>query len=173
MKRVVICGPESTGKTVLSKALADYFQVPWVPEIARAYIEQLNRQYTYDDVAFIAQKQIEQDKQLEKQQLPWVIFDTWLIITKVWFEVVYRKNPKWLTLYMQQQHIDLVLLCAPDIPWVADGVRENGGAMRNILFQRYQHEIERLAAPFVVIQGDGQVRTQQAIDVIKQYHIHS
>ncbi len=172
MKRVVICGPESTGKTELSKKLAAHFQVPWVPEIARDYIEQLNRQYTYEDVAYIAQKQMEQDREVATKNPPWVIFDTWLIITKVWFQVAYGKIPQWLDLYLNRQKIDLFLLCAPDIPWIPDGVRENGGTMRDVLFHRYEEEIERLQTPYVIIRGEGEARTQQAIEIINQHHIH-
>jgi NadR type nicotinamide-nucleotide adenylyltransferase len=172
MKRVVICGPESTGKTELSKALSAHFSIPWIPEIARDYVEHLNRRYTYDDIVHIAQKQIEQDKEAALQKPSWVIFDTWLIITKVWFQVAYNSIPQWLELYLEEQKIDLFLLCAPDIPWVPDGVRENGGTMRNVLFHRYEEEIERLSTPYVIIRGEGEARIQQAIDVINQHHIH-
>lgn len=173
MKRVVICGPESTGKTVLSKTLAAHYEVPWVPELARDYVANLARDYTYEDVVDIARNQISKEQELIKQKTQWVIFDTWLIITKVWFELVYRQVPLWLTRYIQENPVDLFLLCSPDIPWVADGIRENGGAMRKVLFQRYKTEIETLGHPFVIVTGSGQKRTQNAIELINQNHINT
>jgi nicotinamide riboside kinase len=60
MHKIVICGPESTGKTTLCRELAEHYQTTWVPEFAREYIGRLNRKYTYDDVEIIAKKQIQQ-----------------------------------------------------------------------------------------------------------------
>ena len=37
--RIVIYGPESTGKTTLAKALAEIYQTTWVPEFAREYLQ--------------------------------------------------------------------------------------------------------------------------------------
>ena len=37
--KVVLFGPESTGKTTLSRQLARYYNSVWVPEYARAYLQ--------------------------------------------------------------------------------------------------------------------------------------
>ena len=87
MLRIGIIGPESTGKSTLANQLAGVLQASVVPEYARDYVEQLSRPYTYDDVVLIAKKQIEQLS--ADYPTPIVIFDTELIITKVWFEHKY------------------------------------------------------------------------------------
>ena len=60
MHKVVICGPESTGKTTLARYLANYYNTKWIPEYAREYIGNLDRAYTYQDVEIIAKKQVKQ-----------------------------------------------------------------------------------------------------------------
>ena len=37
--KVVLFGPESTGKTTLSKKLAKYYNTSWVPEYAREFLQ--------------------------------------------------------------------------------------------------------------------------------------
>ena len=59
-KIVVITGAESTGKSMLTEWLANYFQGQQIPEFARTYIEKLGRKYNYHDVEFIARNQVSQ-----------------------------------------------------------------------------------------------------------------
>ena len=61
MKKIVITGPESTGKTTLAEALAQKLNALLIPEYARSYVEGLNRPYTYSDVEMIAQHQLEEE----------------------------------------------------------------------------------------------------------------
>ncbi|RLD81558.1 MAG: ATPase, partial [Bacteroidetes bacterium] len=62
-KRIIITGPESTGKSTLSKQLANYYQTIYLPEYARTYIENLNRHYNYNDLVKIAKMQIKLEKE--------------------------------------------------------------------------------------------------------------
>ena len=64
VRKVVIIGPESTGKSTLSEQLAQHYQTRWVPEYAREYLTNLNRPYNYEDLLIIAQKQLEQEDQI-------------------------------------------------------------------------------------------------------------
>lgn len=169
MYKVAIIGPESTGKSALAEKLADFYHSVWVPEYARGYIENLNQPYTFDDVMQIAKHQIEEEKAFENQSThPFVFFDTELIITKVWFEYVYKEVPSFLKERLQKGFFDLYLLCEPDIPWEADSVRENGDN-RDFFFNWYQKEIENLNKPFIKIHGLGDDRLQNAITAINQY----
>ncbi len=102
-KIIVITGAESTGKTTLTEQLAAYFGVPFLPEIAREYVENLNGKYTFSDVEKIAKMQIEQFTKISKSNAPFIFIDTWLIVTKIWFEFVYKKVPNWLTLKLKEQ----------------------------------------------------------------------
>ena len=163
---VAITGAESTGKSTLAEALSKHYSVPFVPEFARAYILELHRHYTFEDIEFIARKQVEQYTQLLSGNYPVIILDTWLLITKVWFEVVYNHIPGWLEENIGKLNIDLFLVCDIDLPWEADDVRENGGENRNKLQQKYLDEIQKYNFPYRLIQGNGTHRTQSAIEII-------
>ncbi len=163
MLKIAIIGPESTGKSELSRELARQFQVPWVPEYARTYVESLNRDYSFDDVVKIAKHQIKQEKELNANQvLPFVFLDTDLIITKVWMEYCFQQVPEFVVNHLNDQPIDLYLLCYPDIPWEDDPVREHGDD-REMFFEWYKKEIEHLKRPYVIVRGEGESRTQNAL----------
>lgn len=168
MIKIAILGPESSGKTILAKKLADYYNCPWVAEHAREYVENLTRNYTFEDVCQIANKQIEQEKYYEKEvnkNSAYIFFDTELIITKVWFEYKYRCVPEFLTKQLHTGFFDFYLLCAPDLPWEADSVREHG-TEREFFFDWYKTEIEQTKKPFVIVNGFGEKRLQKAIKAI-------
>ena len=75
-KIIVITGAESTGKSVLTKALANHFEVPFIPEIARGYVEKLNRKYNYRDVEQIAHEQVGLLNRLSCAGYPLLFMDT-------------------------------------------------------------------------------------------------
>ncbi len=170
MLKIAIIGPESTGKSELSKKLADYFQCEWVPEFAREYVENLDRPYTFEDVCKIAENQIQQEVKYEKAEKEIVIFDTELIITKVWFLYCYNECPQFLQDQLDKKYFDMYLLCAPDLPWEPDPVREHGSD-RDYFFNWYKKEIEILNKPYFVVTGLGDERTKNAIDIIENHKI--
>jgi NadR type nicotinamide-nucleotide adenylyltransferase len=165
--RIVITGPECTGKSTLAAGLAAHYKTTFIPEYAREYIESLNRPYTYDDVVHIAERQIAEETSCARKANGILFYDTWLIITKVWCSVVYNRVPVWIDEVLQQKNIHWFLLCDTDIPWVPDKVRENGGEMRERLFQMYRQEIEKYGFPYSVIRGAGDRRLQNAIEAVE------
>lgn len=168
MPRIVITGPESTGKTRLSIMLANYYQCRLIPEFAREYIQKLNRPYEKEDVITIGKEQLERYNEII-QTGENVFFDTWLIITKVWLKVVFKSDENWINNTIKEGKIDLYLLCATDLPWEPDSVRENGGQMREILFEMYKNELVTQRLPFRIIRGNGDERVNNAISAIDKY----
>jgi NadR type nicotinamide-nucleotide adenylyltransferase len=166
LKKIVITGPESTGKSDLSKYLANYYNTFFIPEFARKYIENLNRKYTFNDVVEIAKQQIIDFKKEYSEENKYIFFDTGLIITKIWFEEVYGKIPSFLEEALLQIKVDLYLICYPDIEWKYDKVRENGGEKRNYLFKKYLQEIENQNVNYKIVKGVGLERYKNAIDAI-------
>jgi NadR type nicotinamide-nucleotide adenylyltransferase len=166
--KIVITGAESTGKSILSEALAKHYSALWIPELARNYVETLGRHYTYRDIELIARMQIEEEKKISDNQ-NLVFFDTWLIITKVWFEFVYGKSPEWLHKYISESSIDLFLLCDTDIPWESDPVRENGGESRIRLQELYIEQLENYGFNYHLISGLGDSRLKMAIGIIDDF----
>lgn len=167
-KKILITGPESTGKTVLCEYLANYFEGQWVPEYARTYIEQLGRPYSQQDVIEIGRRQLDQWNQ-DHSTREWVFFDTGLIITKVWLELVYDDSPAWIEKALSSTKPDLTLICYPDLDWKADLVRENGGAMRNRLFEKYEENLKNFAYPYEIVKGKSQERYKNAVIAINKH----
>ena len=63
IKKVVVIGPECTGKTDLSKFLGAHFKTAWVEEYARAYINKLIRPYEQSDLTKIAHGQVRMEEE--------------------------------------------------------------------------------------------------------------
>ncbi len=165
--RIVVTGPECTGKSTLSASLARYYNTVFIPEYAREYVEKLTRPYTYEDVMHIAEIQIKQEKEYEKKANRLLFYDTYLIITKVWFDVVFKKRPLWIDEKLKENHINLFLLCNTDIPWIPDSVRENGGEMREKLFEIYRNELEYYGCNYVIVSGKGNERLENALKAVE------
>jgi NadR type nicotinamide-nucleotide adenylyltransferase len=169
ISKIVVIGPESTGKTTLASQLAAHFDDIWLPEYAREYVEQLQGPYTYNDVVRIAEMQVKLDAEYSARAKKFLFFDTDLIITKIWFKWVYNQVPDWIDAYLGNNRPDLYLLCATDLLWVPDNARENGGEAREKLFAEYKNELECFGFPYKIISGTGVERTQNAIQYIEKY----
>ncbi len=172
MIAIVMTGPESTGKSVLTRELAEHFNGMMVEEYARQYVESKRGHYSFVDVERIAEEQVKEyllaKKTAGKNRL--VFFDTFLIITKVWFEEVFFCCPVWLHKALRACKIDFALLCFPDLPWVADPVRENPHR-REYLFNCYKKELQYYQIPFALVKGQGSDRLASAIKQIPTKYI--
>jgi len=168
--RIAVTGPESTGKTTLARQLAETFNGRFIPEFAREYIENLPHHYTFEDVENIAKTQIEQYRLSLESSNEFFFFDTWLIITKVWFNWVYQRIPEWLEAEILNCPMDLYLLCLPDLPWEADPVRENGGENRIRLYEQYRDQLVHYGFNFVEIGGTDEARLNNAISAIRKFY---
>ncbi|MCD6355573.1 MAG: ATP-binding protein [Prolixibacteraceae bacterium] len=164
---IVITGAESTGKSTLTKALADYFAVPYAHEFAREYVENLPGKYSYTDVEKIGKEQVKQLRTLINSNAPFVFIDTWLIITKVWFEVVFNKVPQWIETELRSTPIDLFLVCDTDLPWIADPVRENGGENRLKLQNKYIDNIKKYNFEYNLVTGKNEERFKNSLKILK------
>lgn len=162
--KIGIIGPESTGKSTLANYLAHRYNGVLVPEYAREYMEQLapTYEYTYQDVINIARFQVDHlqalhtaaPKNISKESSnDIVIFDTELIITKVWFLHKFGHCPEFLEEALHAYPMDVYLLCYPDMEWEPDPVRENPN-IREYLFDWYMKEIEALGIPYYIIRHE-------------------
>ena len=152
MFRVGIIGPESTGKSTLANYLAHRYNGVLIPEYARDYMENLapSYEYTYNDVEAIARYQVQQMQSLTDGIL---VFDTELIITKVWFLHKFGKCPDFVEQALRDFPMDVYLLCYPDMPWQPDPVRENPN-IRDYLFDWYERERQALNIPYYIIRHE-------------------
>ncbi len=170
-RKVVITGAESTGKSALCEWLSSYCNVPYIPEFARVYIENLGRHYNYFDVEAIARRQVQQFTIPKNPEYPLLIADTWLIITKIWFEEVFNQVPEWLEPVIKKEEISLFLICDVDLPWIPDKVRENGGDRRNYLQSRYIDTIKYYGFQYEIVRGKNNERYWNATRHLEQHGI--
>ncbi|MEM1405898.1 MAG: ATP-binding protein [Bacteroidota bacterium] len=165
MKKVVITGPECTGKTFLAKALADHYNTSWVPEFARDFLNNLDRPYVEEDLLKIAKGQLDLESQFEKKGEPILFYDTSLIVIKVWQQYKFGRCYPELVTQMNHGEYDLHLLMKPDIPWVHDCQRENQED-RDELFEIYKDELDQNKLTYISIYGDLETRIKRAIDAV-------
>ncbi len=165
---VILTGPESTGKSVLSEKLASKFGVGYTPEYARTYLESICGNYSYTNIESIARWQIE-DYLKKAERLSLHFIDTYLIITKIWFIWKYDKYPDELDYYIKKTNQSLYLLCSPDIEWHPDPLRENGGENRLKLFNLYKAELDAFSLNYRIVSGIGVERTEIAINLVKEF----
>ncbi len=165
MYKIVITGPESTGKSTLSKQLADYFKVEKVAEFARAYLEKLDCPYTQKDLTTIAKGQIECEEKALKMDVRLIICDTSLEVIKIWSEFKYGSCDPFITSSLVNRQPDLYLLMKPDLPWQPDPLRENPKE-RDELFELYKEELISSGVPYYEVSGNGEVRFEIAKEAI-------
>lgn len=168
MKKIVVIGPESTGKSTLCQQLADYYQTEWCPEFAREFLLQHGKNYTFDDLLKIAHGQLELEDSLITEARNGLFFiDTDMYVMKVWCEVAFEQCHTWILKQIAQRKYDMYLLCNVDLPWQADELREYPDLdFRKKLFTIYKDIAVNSNAPWVEISGTDMQRLQMAIGFI-------
>ncbi len=164
-RRVVLIGPESTGKTTLAAELAAAFGAPWTPESARLIAESNPEPLSAATIEPIARRCIALEDAALATHPPLLIRDTDLVSTVVYAHHYYHTCPTWIEAEAQARLGDLYLLCAPDLPWTADGIRDRRDS-RDALFEDFRRELTRRGAHMVVIRGTGAGRREAAIGAV-------
>ena len=160
MKKVVITGPESSGKTTLFNAIEEKFGIAGVPEFARVYIDQLDRPYVQGDLIEIANGQLQLEQKFSNENKDLLLCDTDLLTIKVWSEYKYGICDPIILNQLMHHLPDYYVLASPDIPWEPDPQRENPKE-RDELFQIYQKEILTLKIPSIIVAGSQEQRMDQ------------
>lgn len=170
--KIVVLGPESTGKSTLCENLASYFTTVWVPEYAREYLLKYGTDYSFSDLLTIAKGQLELEQKYIQEAVDsdkkLLIIDTDQYVMKVWCEFVFNDCHSWILNKIPQQDYDLYLLCKPDLPWVQDELREYPDeGPRQQLFHIYKDLLINQSTPWVEISGSYEERTQKAIAAVE------
>lgn len=197
LKKIVILGPESTGKSTLCGQLAAHYKTLWCPEFAREYLLKHGMNYTFDDLLTIAKGQLAlEDEYVEevcKSERPkdrktiladknvsaglpdsqtsrLLFIDTDMYVMKVWCEFVFGNCHRFILDQIVKRKYDLYLLCNIDLPWVKDELREYPDIeSRHKLYLIYKDLMVNQAVPWVDISGSHDERFQKAITGINTF----
>lgn len=162
LKKIVITGPESSGKSWLTAQLGAHFKAPFALEYARIYLEKHGADYTFDSLEKIIRGHLAYQKEYVDDASSLAFLDTDLINFKIWEEMVFGKTHGFLEEAIAKEQDHIYLLSYPDLPWEADPLRENP-ENRLEIFERHKLEIERLGRAYRIVKGEGEERLQKAI----------
>jgi NadR type nicotinamide-nucleotide adenylyltransferase len=179
LKKIVLLGPESAGKTALSEKLAAHYQTLFVPEYAREYLQTTGKNYTQNDLLQIARGQMENEDKItgeatrrafsESNRFFPVFMDTDLHVIKVWSEFVFNSCDNQILNGIVKREYDLYLLCKPDLPWVKDELREYPDQVkRDQLYHYYRDIMVNQPVPWEEISGNYDQRLMQAVTTINR-----
>ena len=191
--KIIVTGPESSGKTTLAAALTAELDTGYVPEFARTYLAHLGRPYERNDLKIIYLGQIAWEdwyaQQLHLSTAPLLICDTDWTVIHVWeqykferkefevrslkFEVGEPSSAGSRTSNFKLQTSNplelqtLYFLCSPDIPWQPDPLREHP-AEREVLFEMYEDLLRNIQARYVIMRGTPAQRLENALAAIRE-----
>ena len=172
LKKIVILGPESTGKSTLCEQLALHFNTLSCPEYARQFLSENGLKYNYDSLLTIAKGQLTLEDQFTEQAIQnkknLLFIDTDMYVMKVWCEYVFNNCPTYILDEINARTYDYYLLCDIDLPWTADEMREYPDPQpRQELFHIYKDLLINQTTPWGIVSGEGEIRTQKAIQLIE------
>jgi len=182
--KVVVIGPESTGKSILCEKLAAHYNTIWVEEYAREFLLKNGNAYTQEDLLIIAKGQIKNEEKaiqllsesgssspfgglrgLTNNKL--LFIDTDMYVMKVWSEYVFNACDYFILNQIAERKYDCYLLCEPDIDWVKDELREYPDLeTRSKLFHHYKDLMVHQHCDWVSINGNYESRLNKAISHI-------
>jgi NadR type nicotinamide-nucleotide adenylyltransferase len=168
-RRVVLTGPECTGKTVLAAALARRLDAPLSDEYAREYAEARGGALGPEDVEPIARGQMALEDRARAEAAargrPLVVHDTDLVSTVVYARHYYGDCPAWIVDAARARTGELYLLCAPDIAFEPDVVRDTPAA-RERLFGAFRATLDAFGCRAVEIRGERDAREAAALAAV-------
>ena len=165
--KILITGPECSGKTTLSEQLAQEFNAPLVLEYARDYLNSLSRSYILSDLDAICQGQLTKEDELASQTSSIVICDTGPEVIKIWSEYKYGSCSHVIQEAFESRRYDLTLLCKPEMDWEADPLREHASE-RDHIFSLYEDLLQSSHRNYTVVEGNHEKRKKTASNLIHQ-----
>ena len=164
-------GPESTGKTTLSKQLAAHYNDEWIPEFARDFLQEKwdkNKEIcTEEDLIPIAIGQVNLENEAVLKAKKFLFCDTNLLVTKVFSDIYYNRCDANLEKAARKHEYDLIFLTNIDVPWEADDLRDSPDD-REITFGTFKKAIIANGNPYIKLKGDVTSRFEKAVKIIDE-----
>jgi nicotinamide riboside kinase len=167
--KIAMFGPESSGKTTLSRQLAEHFDTVWIPEFARQYLEDklknANEVCVPEDLMPIAIGQTRLENEGLNTANKFLFCDTNLLVTKVYSEAYYEFCDPILDKAAKKHKYDLFFLTNIDLPFEKDELRDSE-ENRNKFFHIFQNSLIENNKPYILLSGTKEQRLQKAIPII-------
>ena len=143
--RIAFTGPESSGKTTIATWCAQEFSLTYIDEFARIYLANQSS-YNQKDLDIMAHNQVALWPKMG------FVADTEMHVFQIWSLEKYAEVSQTIQNLLIKQEFDHYFLCAPDIPWEADPLRENPHD-RERLFALYIDALVQLERPYTILSG--------------------
>lgn len=162
MPKVIINGPECSGKTTLCEYLVKKLDAGYIQEYPRIYLEMTDGKYDQEDLLIMAHDIDDLIDELDEDRL-WII-DTNNVNIKIWYQHKYGALPQEL-IELDNDEDAIHFLCKPDIPWEEDPLRENPENRDQIydMYRKYMYEAE---IKYHVV--DGENRGEDVLKVLNE-----
>ncbi|MDX3774841.1 multifunctional transcriptional regulator/nicotinamide-nucleotide adenylyltransferase/ribosylnicotinamide kinase NadR [Chromatiaceae bacterium AAb-1] len=176
-RKVLITGPESCGKTTLTRKLAKVYCTSWSEELGRDYQDEVvagnGDLFNLEDFNRIAHLQYEQDLQAQRTANKVCFFDTDAVVTAFFSQIFMGEVASRIESFIDPDKYDLIIALKPTVPWVADGMRELGDpATRQLSFEQlmslYQHYGFEQSKFLIVDSPDYYQRLETCIAAVEQ-----
>jgi len=162
--KIVITGPECSGKTTLVNGLKKHLEFGQVNEVAREYLQLRNNFYDVTSLYEIALLQRWEEK--SKTDYPIVICDTDLLTIIIWKLEKYQIEDQNLINFWLASPTDMFFLCSPDMTWEYDPMRENPND-RDRLFTIYETYLQKFNQPYQILKGSKEDRLNQVMKYVQ------
>lgn len=170
--KIAFVGPESTGKTTLSKALANDFNTLCVEEFARTYLQNKwdNEQKICEphDLLPIAKGQIRSENSALQLSNKYVFCDTNLLVTYVYSKIYYQSVDHWLKECAKTHEYDLTFLTDIDVPWTKDDLRDAPDNREEHL-QIFEKYLIKFNKPYFKISGKLDERIEKVKKILNDF----
>lgn len=168
--KIVLYGPECTGKTTLAKLLANHYKSEWVPEFAREYLQKKWNKFqkvcTKEDLPVIVSEQLKMENKKISKAKKYLFCDTNILVTRIWSETHFNGycDPEIIKL-SEQLSYDYYLLTSIDVPWKKDDLRDRPYD-REKMFSYFKDLLDNNNKPYSIIKGSIEERLTDSIKII-------
>ncbi len=163
VRKICFYGPESTGKSTLTRKMAERFDTEWVPEVARELL--ITNDFNIDQIITIGRMQTERIFQKLQTANKLLMCDTDLITTQIYSKHYLGVVPDILVEYEKTVSYDHYFLLDIDVPWIADGLRDLPH-MRSEMMSIFRDELEKRKISYTLVRGEREVTVIPIIEKI-------